>query len=168
MATITGSGKFGLASPAQIARLEKTVGAVLPDAYKAFLREYNGGRPAPDGFVFDSTWEEAAEEDAVFCFFPLREGVRFQVENVEQLEGWPIHCAWADLQNDLESLDGLELDSKLLPIGTDGSGNYFCIVLEGDDVGRVVLFEHEQASVAPLADDFNAFLDGLRERKRND
>jgi hypothetical protein len=69
----------------------------------------------------------------VMCFFPMHDMSpgTVEVEKVEELRSWPVHCAWEDLQNDLANLYEKELDEPLLPIGTDGSSNYLCVVLDG-------------------------------------
>ena len=104
------------------------------------------------------------------CFFPLRDlslGA-VEVEEMEKLRTWPLHCAWDDLQNDLENLHETELDPPLLPIGTDGSGNYISLVLGGERAGAVVFLDHETAEDWPLAPSFNTFLASLRARERTD
>ena len=106
----------------------------------------------------------------VMCFFPLRDLSLgpVEVEALEDLRTWPIHCAWDDLQDDLENLYEMELDPPLLPIGTDGSSNYISIILSGDQAGAVVFLDHETAESWPLATDFPAFLESLRPRLRTD
>ena len=57
---------------------------------------------------------------------------------------------------------GMELADPLLPIGMDGSSNYFCVVLTGERWGSVLFFDHEMADTVELADSFSAFLASLR------
>ncbi len=165
---------FGLAyaSPTdavQIAAFEKHIGHSLPTAYREFLLTHNGGRPVPDAFTL-ATDDRGAEEDLVLCFFPLRNLAlgAVQVDELDELRTWPLHCAWDDLQNDLENLHEMELDPPLLPIGTDGSGNYISLVLSGERAGAVVFLDHETAEDWPLAPSFPAFLASLRPRERTD
>lgn len=61
-----------------------------------------------------------------------------------------------------------ELEHPLLPIGTDGSCNYFCLVLSGDQRGAVLFVENENLETYLLGDSFDGFLNGLRPRKRTD
>ena len=153
----------------QIAAFEKHIGHNLPSQYREFLLTHNGGRPVPDAFMLTADDREP-EEDLVMCFFPLRDlslGA-VQVEEMEELRTWPLHCAWDDLQNDLENLYETELDPALLPIGTDGSSNYISLVLSGERAGAVVFLDHETAEDWPLAPSFNAFLASLRPRERTD
>jgi hypothetical protein len=55
-----------------------------------------------------------------------------------------------------------------LPIGTDGSGNYFCIVLDGGRAEAVVFLDHETGETHSLAKSFTGFLGSLRQRERTD
>jgi hypothetical protein len=171
MTRFVGSLKHGPASAKLIAAFEKRIGAKLPADYKKFLKEHNGGRPRPNGFQFDG-----GEEWGVECFFPLREFDPAEVRDVgfDDLVNWPVQCAWDDLQTDLQGLyadcdldnQGYQLD-RLLPIGTDGYSNYFCLVLAGDETGSLVFFDHETACVTPLADSFQEFVTGLRRFRSN-
>lgn len=158
----------GTTNGEQIAAFEKHIGYSLPPAYREFLLHYNGGHPVPDAFVLQS--DHGDEEDIVLCFFPLRELAlgSVEVEKLEELRIWPLHCAWADLQDDLANLYETELDPPLLPVGTDGSSNYISLVLTGDKAGAVVFLDHETAETWPLAQSFPAFLESLRPRQRTD
>ena len=165
MATIVESLKHGPASDEQIAALEAHIGFSLPEDYKAFARQHNGGRPEPDAFDFINEFEDQ-EEDIVFCFFPLRDIDCGEMTDItmEDLADWPIHCAWDDLQNDYREIYEQDPEQQVLPIGTDGSSNYIAILLEGDGAGSIVFFEHEMARISPLAPDFDAFLEQLHEQ----
>ena len=158
----------GPTDPKQIAAFEKHIGQQLPPAYRDFLLTHNGGRPVPDAFTL--TTDRGSEEDLVMCFFPLRDLSLGEVEvkGWDELRTWPLHCAWDDLQNDLENLYETELDPPLLPIGTDGSGNYISLVLSGDRAGAVEFLDHETAEVWPLAPNLEAFLASLHSRERTD
>ncbi len=168
MARIADPQPAGPTNTIQIAAFEKHIGYPLPMAYREFLLQYNGGRPVPDAFVLQS--DRGEEEDIVLCFFPLRDLKlgHVNVEDLEQLRTWPLHCAWDDLQSDLENLYETELDPPLLPIGTDGSSNYISLILTGDKTGAVVFLDHETAEQWPLAPNFPAFLESLRPRQRTD
>ena len=168
MARIINPLPAGPTSEVEIGRFEEHIGHRLPDDYRAFLLEHNGGRPDPDAFTL--MMDDAEEENIVMCFFPMRDisvGT-VEVEEFEELRSWPVHCAWDDLQDDLVNLYEKELDEPLLPIGTDGSSNYFCIVLTGDGRGRIVFLESEMAETTVLAESFSDFLATLRPRERTD
>lgn len=156
--------KHGPASETLIVSLESHIGFPLPEDYKTFLREHNGGHPEPNAFYFVNEFDDR-EEDIVDCFFPLRDIDCGEMANVtlEDLPDWPVRCAWDDLQSDYRNIYEQQPERQVLPIGTDGSSNYIAILLEGDDVGSIVFFEHEMARVSPLADSFDAFLEQLHE-----
>src|SRR6478752_10150492 len=106
------------------------------------------------------------QEDIVMCLFPLRDpGLGdVDVEDLDGLRTWPLHCAWDDLQTDLADPDAYAeagITEPLLPVGTDGSSNYFCVVLGGDRAGGVVFFDHETGETHLLGSSFDAFLGGL-------
>ncbi len=168
MAQIADPLPAGPTTNGTIAAFEKYIGHQLPTDYQQFLLKYNGGRPEPDAFLLDVGYGE--EENIVLCFFPMRD---LSVGNVvvgelEGLRTWPLHCAWDALYSDLETLYQTELKNPLLPIGTDGSGNYICIVLSGSEAGTVVFLDHETAESTKLANNFEAFLTSLRRRERTD
>lgn len=152
----------GPTSDAQVATFEAYIGHKLPADYRAFLLQHNGGHPKPDAFLLKTDFGQ--EENPVLCFFPLRDlGIgRVEVESVEELPLWPLHCAWDDLQHDLVHLYEKELEQPLLPIGTDGSSNYLCLVLAGDRAGSIVFLDHEMAEETLLAESFDSFLTSLQ------
>ena len=139
-----------------------TVASLTPSDYAGLV--YNGGKPRPNSF------DLGGRQWGVECFFPLREFDPSEVEGVgfDDLVNWPVQCAWDDLQNDLQGLyadcdldnQGYDLN-RLLPVGTDGYSNYFCLVLDGNNAGSLVFFDHETGCVTPLAVSFSEFITGL-------
>lgn len=168
MAQIVDAFPAGPTDDSQICSFEDHIGYRLPEDYRQFLLRHNGGHPDPDAFTLDIFDYE--EEDVVMCFFPMRDLSlgSIEVEEFQEIRCWPLHCAWKDLQDDLKNEYQIELDESLLPIGTDGSSNYFCVVLSGNRKGHILFLEHENAETALLADSFSAFLDSLRPRERTD
>ena len=168
MANIVNSRPAVSTSEAVIAAFEAEIGHLLPADYRRFLLEHNGGSPRPDAFAFNLFGRD--EEDIVMCFFPLRDLSLGEVEVVElaELRTWPLHCAWNDLQHDLVHLYQRELEDPLLPIGTDGSGNYFCLVLTGEQRGTVLFVENENLETYKLANNLDELLQTLRPRQRTD
>ncbi|HZZ82737.1 MAG TPA: SMI1/KNR4 family protein [Gemmataceae bacterium] len=131
MAKIADPLPSGPTTDAQIAEFEAYIGHVLPADYRSFLLKHNGGHPEPDAFLLNAGFGE--EESIVMCFFPMRDRKlgSVAVADLEELRTWPLHCAWDDLKSDLENLYAeAGIEESLLPIGTDGSSNYFCIVLD--------------------------------------
>ena len=47
------NGALGPLSFQKISEFEKSFGIILPNDYKTFLEEYNGGKPTPNSFDFD-------------------------------------------------------------------------------------------------------------------
>ena len=169
MAQIAHPLPAGPTSDAQISAFETHIGHKLPIEYRQFLLKHNGGHPEPDAFPLNAG--NGDEEDIVMCFFSMRDLKlgRVSVENLEELRTWPLHCAWDDLQSDLENLHTeAGIEEPLLPIGTDGSSNYFCIVLEGERAGAVIFLDHETGETPSLSENFVVFLGSLRERERTD
>lgn len=168
MADIVQSLPAGSASEELVRAFEAYIGHPLPADYRQFILQHNGGRPEPDAFTLNIFGRD--EEDVVMCFFPLRglELGKVEVEDLEELRTWPLHCAWDDLRHDLVHLYERSLDPALLPIGTDGSANYFCLVLNGPQQGAVLFLENEMADTVQLAPSFTAFLASLRPRVRTD
>lgn len=167
MTTILDPMPAGPTTDAQIKAFEASIGHSLPSDYRDFLLHYNGGRPEPDAFILPTDFGD--QENIVFCLFPMQDlSINPVVENIEELRTWPLHCAWNDLQNDLINLYEIQLDASLLPIGTDGSSNYFCLVLTGTNRGGIVFLDHETAEQIILASSWSAFLESLRPRERTD
>lgn len=158
----------GPTNEASIREFESYIGHTLPQSYRSFLLQHNGGSPDPDAFTLSISGRD--EENVVFCLFPLRDLKlgRVEVQEFQELRTWPLHCAWDDLQNDLVNLYEVELDNAVLPIGTDGSTNYFCLVLDGQQRGAILFLENEMADTVWLADSFSSFLNTLRPRERSD
>ena len=138
--------------------------------YRQFLLQHNGGHPEPDAFLLNAGFGE--EEDIVMCFFPMRDLKlgSVTVSDLEELRTWPLHCAWDDLQSDLENLYAeAGIEEPLLPIGTDGSSNYFCIVLEVHAYrGRRFSGSRDWRNSSRWQIASRAFLASLRERERTD
>jgi len=98
----------------QIERLERRVGGRLPDEYRGFLRQQDGGRLA------DNT-------DAVKEIFGLG-------SNVPE---------FASLWHKLDVYNG-RVPEWLLPVAEDEFGNLFAISTRDDDFGSVWFWDHEE------------------------
>jgi hypothetical protein len=164
MAIIMDGLPAGKTSDREIRAFEAVLGHRLPPEYRRFLLKFNGGHPQPDAFLL------GMEEDVVMCFFPMRPMELREVDtnSLDELRIWPLHCAWKDLQDDMDESENDDVDRSLLPIGTDGSGNYICIALERDNRGAVLFLDHETMEGSPLANGFVEFLRTLRPRQRTD
>ena len=99
-------------SVSQIADLESRIGTPLPDQYRQFLLENNGGRPAPD--IVDVDGIPGASTD-LQVFFGISRDI--ESSNID----WNI-----DARSD-------QVDRRLLPIACDSGGNIFFVSLTGSD-----------------------------------
>ena len=89
-------------SDADISKFEQRIGAVLPEQYRRFLLEFDGGIPTPD--TIDVEGLPGASTD-VQVFF----GIGSSIES-------------SDLNRNLTTL-AERLEDELLPIATDSGGN---------------------------------------------
>lgn len=136
----------------QLAQLEEQLGRKLPPAYRAFLLKHNGGYPVPD--TFDLPEMGADADGMVDRFLAIHDGEH------------------SNLYDYLETYAG-RLPPNLFPVAHDPGGNVICISVDGEDSGQVYFWDHEEEAedgetptfenVYLIADDFDAFLDGLHE-----
>jgi hypothetical protein len=116
----------------------------LPDDYRAFLLEFNGGTPTPNAFVIGGQGESTLS-----VFFGLVEG--------------DVYDLWS---NALAAFEDME--RTMLAIGTDAGGNHLFLSLDGEKRGQVSFRDHERDAahgVFPIAASFTAFLDHLHPLK---
>jgi cell wall assembly regulator SMI1 len=159
---------------AKLAQLEKQIGATLPQQYREFLLQNNGGRPVPNTFRDEKrTFSSDVEK-----FF----GVGTTGQSWDLL---------AQLQQSRE-----ELPAELMPVARDEEGNIVCLVIKGSSKGKIyfqdnasvvstepsrellslIFSETEQGQLSParetwpgdpdlhlIADNFNDFLGSLFE-----
>jgi hypothetical protein len=125
----------------QIERLERRIGRPLPDEYRSFLRQQDGGRLA------DNT--EAVKE--VFGLAPT----------VPE---------YANLWHKLDVYSS-RVPDWLLPVASDEFGNLFAISTRDEDLGSVWFWDHEEEAdegeppteenLRYRAPDWQSFLNGL-------
>jgi hypothetical protein len=128
----------------QIAAVEQLIGASLPESYLTFLRFSNGGHPELDTFTLPT-----GEEWAVNTFFHIASDTA-ATDDCEDVM-WCYHHRWPGAHR------------ALLPIANDGGANLFCLNLEGNRHGEVVVQVHDEPGFPQvhLADSFDEFVDGL-------
>jgi hypothetical protein len=135
----------------EIARVERELAVRLPDRYRAFLLETNGGRPSPNVFVFQGP--TGPQEDLVHWLFGIHFGeLASLVGQVRRSRG--------------------RVPDTLIPIGEDPFGNLICLAVTGSAAGRVLFWDHEREAsegeppatdnLYPIADSFDAFLGSLK------
>ncbi|MDP8942618.1 MAG: SMI1/KNR4 family protein [Actinomycetota bacterium] len=137
------------ASPQAIEQVERSLDIVLPEDYRRFLRQQNGGYLEPNAH------EQGRGVRVRYLYSADPTGD----EHLDDLES----VAW------LYSPEGEaddELDPGFLPIGEDDGGNLICLKVSGDDYGAVYFWEHEvlpeSDAYTRIADSFEAFFAGLR------
>jgi SMI1 / KNR4 family (SUKH-1) len=143
------------ASPEALAATERRLselGHRIPPSYRAFLAEQDGGRPVRNVFTFEQNDRRQSSRVAAFLGVePAPDG-------------------------DLAGVAGRvgDIPPGILPIAGDEFGNYVCLdAREGGD-GPVLFWDHEEgfdddevdfSNLHEIAPDFQAFLDGLIERR---
>jgi hypothetical protein len=134
---------------ADVEDLERHLGHRLPDDYRLFLRSHNGGRPNPDYVVTGTPHDPIQHVNYL-------NGVTDEIESCTLL--WNYQVMRERLRPDL------------LPIGDNGCGDQFCLVLVGPDRGKIVYWDCREAwvrpppdplDVYPVADSFAEFLNAL-------
>ena len=99
----------------------------LPEDYKSFLLESNGGFPSFNRFVFYETFEQGSCE----ILFSLD-------DNSTSYKHLTLEANFRDLAKIMSMPD------EIFPIGQDGGGNYVCICLKGPHYGRIYFWDHEK------------------------
>lgn len=137
------------ASQDALSRLERQLGATLPDDYRRFMLEFNGGRPEPSGFVFATGGGKS--DSAVRYFLTLDE--REERYTIQQ---------FLNQYRD-------RIPPNTLPIACDSFGNL--VLLDAGDraSGAVCFWDHEKENaeestwdnVVVVAPSFSTFLSAL-------
>ncbi len=139
---------------AAVAAFEQSLQARLPQEYRDFLLESNGGEPADPAFRFGDEAEPYADS-AVRYFFSIgdhpRYGLAYQHKIYTQAKRVP---------------------ADMLPIATDAGGNLVLLALDGMLAGKVFFWDHDieglvddpssAEHLAPLAESFGDFCAALR------
>jgi len=128
------------ATELDIARFEKKNDLTLPDSYRRFLLEQNGGRPANGEFAVPG-WGVT-----VIDFF-------FGIGSRDSY----------DLQKHFDRLDDPR-SSELLPIASDPGGWIVYLGVRGPHRGAVFFWDHKTPASTPVSigDDFDAFAASLK------
>ncbi len=150
MPKIVNSNPFGKLVVDKLAEFEAKAGVHLPNDYKDFLLQYNGGKPIPSFF-----WIISREDgSSVYQFYGLYS------------ESNPISI------NTFKGDVNYGIPDSMLPIGDDGTGNFICIGISAENIGNIYFLDHDKHSyhnpnsldgTTKLADSFNDFLFSLTE-----
>lgn len=137
-------------SDLEIARLERKIGFRIPDEYRAFLMEHNGGRPTPKFFSISACKEQTVGQ--ILDFFGI---------------GDPLESCRLDWNFDV--FLG-RMPPGLFPIACEDGGNIICLSLGGAGIGSVYYWDHEEETSPPgygnvykISDSFGQFLDDLHD-----
>ena len=131
--------------------LEQKYACRLPDDYRTFMLENNGGFPEPDCVTLKEDSRETASD--VFCFFAIGE-----------------ERAGLSLDWHRETLSD-RLPEQTLPIARDSCGNLWLLCVGGEQAGSVYFWDHGTYDTFDetvldnwprVAESFQEFRDGLR------
>lgn len=149
MVRIEHANPYGPLTEERLSRFESAIGQRLPDDYRAFLLEHNGGDPEPAIFAIG----EAEGTDVVQEFYGLHDGPDF----LRLDRAWEGHREW--------------VPATLIPIAYDPGGNMICLGVRGEERGTIFVWDHELApgeggietfeNITPIAPSFAVFLDSL-------
>jgi hypothetical protein len=136
----------------RLARLEQKIRSALPDAYRQFLLQHNGGKPDRRIFSFVENGREST--DAVRCFYADCDHTLYSIDKKMQVYSGRIP-------------DGC------LPIACDPFGNQLLLSVAADDYGVIYFWDHERESsraggkdsLCLLASSFEEFVESLKERQ---
>ncbi len=141
-------------TPEEVEQAEQKLGYALPDAYKKFLLDHNGGRPQPADFKISWRGQPFApgwRVSMVDFFLAIHDGES------------------ANLLDYVERFDG-RIPPGMLPIARDPGGNLVLVGVSGDSAGKIFFWVHElegefgdrdAVNLGSVAVRFDAFLDGL-------
>lgn len=119
-----------------ITEFETKSGFTFPPSYRSLVIEHNGARPDKKIFNTDS------DEGHVFGNL-----LSFNTSDTKNLNIWETN---KNMPTDI--------DSKYIAFATDAFGNWICFNAED---GSIVFIDHDNSSIENIANDFDAFIDGL-------
>ncbi len=130
--------------------LEQSWGFYLPNDYRYFILEHNGGRPEPRYYNFK---EQLVGSD-VHTFFGIYKDPNYN-----------LLCKLRDM--------GSRIPCDCFPVACDSCGNLICIVIKGSDRGKIYFWDHELEAadgeepsydnLTLIADSFDEFLNSLHD-----
>jgi len=102
--------------------VEKKCAFQLPDDYRKFLLENNGGFPSPDCVTFTEASRKTASD--VFCYFAISD-----------------KRAWASMEWHLDTF-ARRLPRNTVPIARDSCGNLWLLAVGGEKAGSIYFWDH--------------------------
>jgi cell wall assembly regulator SMI1 len=133
-----------------ISELEARLGVSLPDDYRSFLREQNGG------YLDDNFLPPEGDASARYLYSAGPN----DHEHIDDLESAFHYLYLPDVDAEYR------LRTGMLPVGEDEGGNRVCLKVAGEDYGSVWFWTHDatldEDPFERLADSFSEFLEALR------
>jgi len=145
---------------AEIAAFEAELGATLPEDYRAFLLDMNGGQTTRSHCVFTMRMRKVREDETVLNSLNSLDDPDDQSNLATQ---WRWERTW--------------LPREVIPVGYDGFGGTVVVVVAGPRRGQVWFLDgldprpegsnprvewFDQRDVSKVADSFREFMSGLR------
>jgi cell wall assembly regulator SMI1 len=133
------------ATEESLIRLESEIGHLLPQEYRQFLKDLNGGAPDPSGFIFET--KDGQSDSSVRYFLTLDQNEK----------NYSLKVFLSRYKN--------RIPEGVIPIGCDSFGNLILIDLGARAVGSVYFWDHEKESmgkstwdnVSTVSSSFNEF-----------
>jgi hypothetical protein len=133
----------------EITKFEWRWNIKLPQKYRDFLLQYNGGTVQPDIFRYER--EDSPDAGFILSFFlPINQKYQFNIEHYLEIYAGRIPKAF-------------------LPIADTAGGDPICLKITGDDIGSIYFWSHEHESEEEdyldnlyyVAKDIDELLNGL-------
>ncbi len=135
----------------------------MPEDYRAFLLQYNGGRPDRQRFLFTGENYNGEEQESILEWFYAVHDQPYDED--EEWEPGPeddfLPYFAQPLESVLEEFQGEAPGADALPIGRDPCGNLITVGLRGDWAGKLYFYDDEIEKPTLLAGSFQEFLDHL-------
>lgn len=109
---------YGSASAMDLAEFEQRRGISLPEPYRIFLSQQNGGLPNLGEFDVPGWGESVANSFYGLCIGGVH-----------------------DIERAIESFRGA-IPADVIPIGNDPGGNQICLGVKGERFGKVYFWDH--------------------------
>lgn len=138
-----------------ISKFETMLNIVLPDDYKIFMIDSNGGMPEEDWvFDFNDSITNTKKRSLIQNFFVIYLEDNFEVDNLKNV----CNQLWNDRA----------ISRSMFPFAEDPAGNFICISLKENDCGTVYFCDHEYEDAeteymmrSKIADSFSDFINSL-------
>lgn len=146
MRTILGANPYGTLDEDRLVQFEFELGVRLPEAYRAFLLEHNGGIPQPTGLVPWIGANVVGQLQEMFYLTPDSGSL--------EIVWWNTQGRWPE---ELLAIGGVDQD-RVLAIGTMGQGEGCIYLVDDDDVSMAPFVESMLTLLAPSFEEFLARL----------